>query len=438
MSEEFPATKIDEARLISKIAVRIIPLVAIGLVVAYIDRSNIGMASLTMGGDLGLNATILGWGAGIFFFGYVLFEVPSNMVLARVGARIWLCRIMVTWGIVSIAMALVRDAQSFYIARFLLGAAEAGFVPGVIYYFSHWFPARYRTRMFGLFIAANPVAGVIGNPISGFLLQLDGWLGLRGWQWIFVIEGIPAIILAFAIYMYLPDGPRSVTWLEAEESKWLKDRLAAERSAKAVIRIDNFRNLLLDGRVWILTLAYLGIASGSYGIIFWLPQILKGFGLDNVTIGLLAATPWLCAAVGTVLWSLWADRARDRAMHLGAACFTGFVGLAIAAYAGSPAVSLAGLAAAAVGILSATAIFWALPTTLLSGAGLAAGVAFINAIGSFGGFLGPYLMGWLKDFTGDYKIGLVVLASGEILAAAIAISFRHRLLATQARIAPAA
>jgi ACS family tartrate transporter-like MFS transporter len=429
---------IDADTVIAKVTRRVIPLVMIGYCVSFLDRSNIAMASLTMSGDLAFTATIFGWGAGIFFLGYVVFEVPSNIALARFGARIWIARIMITWGLFSIGIAWVWNPMSFYVARFLLGVAEAGFVPGVIYYFAYWFPARYRTRMFGLFIAANPLSGVIGNPLSGLILQLDGLFGLHGWQLIFILEGIPAVVLAGVFYFYLPDRPSSVTWLTERERDWLESTLAAERAQQSLIRIDALKSIVLNGNIMLLTMCYLGIASGSYGVGFWLPQILKSFGLANLTIGFLAAIPWICAAAGMIYWTLRSDRTQERAWHLAVACFTGFVGLGIAAYAGSPVVSLIGLTAAAVGILSATATFWSLPTTLLAGSGLAAGIAFINAIGSLGGFIGPYLIGWLKDATGDYRTGLVILAGSEIIAAVIALSFRGRLQRAQAMAAVAA
>lgn len=414
----------NEDAVITKIARRIIPIVMIGYFIAFLDRSNLAMASLTMGPDLGFTATVIGWGAGIFFLGYVLFEVPSNLALARFGARLWIARIMITWGIVSIGMAWIWSPTSFYVARFLLGVAEAGFVPGVIFYLTCWFPAQYRTRMFGLFIAANPISGVIGNPVSGVILGLDGVLNLSGWQWVFVLEGLPAVVFAAVILRYLPDSPAEVTWLSPGEREWLQGTLAQERARKPLVRTDDIRSVLLNGNVWLLTLAYLCIASGSYGVVFWLPQIINGFGFKPLAIGFLAAIPWLFAAAGMIYWTLRSDRTQRPIAHLATACVTGFVGLAIAAYASSPVVSLIGLTAAAVGILSATATFWALPTALLSGSGLAVAVAFINSVGSLGGLVGPYLMGALKDLTGDYRAGLTVLAASEVIAAAIVLSQR--------------
>jgi MFS transporter, ACS family, tartrate transporter len=412
---------------VATIARHIIPLVMIGYCIAFVDRSNIAMAALTMSRDLSFTATIFGWGSGVFFLGYVLFERPSNMALARFGARTWISRIMAVWAALSIATAWVWNPYSFYIARFLLGVAEAGFVPGVIFYLSYWFPARYRARMFGLFIAANPISGVIGNPLAGVILRLDGLLALHGWQWIFILEGVPALLLAGIFYVRLPDHPGQVSWLSHREREWLKTTLAAERSRITPIRIDRLRSLLLNGNVWLLSLAYLGIASGSYGVVFWLPQIMNGFGYTSMTVGMLAAIPWVFATAGMIYWTLRSDRTQERGWHLAAACVLGFGGLGVAAYSISPIVSLIGLTAAAVGTLSATATFWAFPTTLLAGSGMPAGLAFINSIGSLGGFVGPYLMGLLKDLTGDYRVGLLILASGQVIAAIIALLFRSRL-----------
>ena len=416
--------KVDGDVVALKVAKRVIPLVVLGYFVAYLNRTNLAMASLTMSEDLSFTATVIGQGAGIFFLGYVLFEVPSNLALTRFGARIWLARIMLTWGIISIGMACVYSPVSFYIMRFLLGAAEAGFVPGVVFLLVGLFPAKYRTRMFGLFIAANPLSGMIGSPLSGLIMRLDGFHELHGWQWVFILEGVPAILLAVAFFLYLPERHEQVDSLTEAEREWLRTTLADESKEAPMIRADHLGELLLNSKVWLLAIAYLGVASASYGVAFWLPLVIDQFGFDVLTIGMLASIPWLFATVGTIYWTFRSDRTGKPVMHLVVACITGFGGLALAAHSSTPLVSLIGLTAAAVGVLSAIATFWALPAGLLRGRSLAVAIAFINSIGSLGGFVGPYLMGWFKDATQSFATGLMFLAGGALIAALIAMLFR--------------
>ncbi len=414
--------------LIKRIAWRVLPIVLLGFFLSYLDRTNVGMAALTMSSDLKFTATIFGLGSSIFFLGYVMFEVPSNIALQKVGPRIWFARIMFTWGLFSVAMAWVWNDTSFYIFRFLLGVAEAGFYPGLMFYFTYWFPAKYRTRMIGLLLVGNPLSSMIGSPLGGLLLQLDGALGFKGWQWLFIIEGVPTLILAVVIFYIMPDRPANAKWLTQTEKDSLERVLEHERANMASVRTDSLRSVLTSGSVWLMGLCYLGIIIGLYGLGFFLPQIIKSFsGLDNTTVGWLAAIPSFCAVIATVYWSHHSDKTGERVWHIATASLIGFVGLVVAAYASSPTISLIALCAASGGIMAALATFWSLPTTLLGGASAAAGIALINSIAAAGGFFGPNIMGWLKDATGEYRSGLLVLACSLIVTALIALSFKGAL-----------
>jgi ACS family tartrate transporter-like MFS transporter len=411
---------------IRRVSWRVLPIVLLGFFLAYLDRTNVSMAALTMSADLGFTAKMFGMGSSIFFIGYVIFEVPSNMALQKFGSRIWFARIMFTWGLFAVGMAFVWNDYSFYIGRFLLGVAEAGFYPGLIFYFTYWFPAEYRTRMIGILLVGNPLSAMIGAPLGGLLLELNGVWGLAGWQWLFIVEGVPTLILSAVILFFLPDRPANASWLNAQERNSLERVLEQERTSTASIRTDSLRSVLLSGRVWLLGICYLGIIIGLYGLGFFLPQIIKAFGgISNTTVGYLAAIPSLCAVVATIYWPRHSDMTGERVWHIAIASMVGFIGLAVAAYSGSPTVSLIALSAASAGIMAALATFWSLPTTLLSGSAAAAGIAFINSIAAAGGFFGPNMMGWLKDTTGDYRTGLLVLASSLVVTAIIALSFKQ-------------
>ena len=410
---------------IKRVSWRVLPIVLLGFFLAYLDRTNVSMAALTMSGELGFTATVFGLGSSIFFLGYVVFEVPSNMALQKFGPRLWFARIMFTWGLFAAGMAFVWNDYSFYICRFLLGVAEAGFYPGLMFYFTYWFPAEYRTRMIGILLVGNPLSAMIGAPLGGLLLQLNGVWGLMGWQWLFIIEGIPTVLLSLAILWLLPDRPMNAKWLNKQEANALEGILQRERETLASIRTDSLISILLNARLWLLGICYLGIIIGLYGLGFFLPQIIKGFGgLSNTAVGYLAAIPSLCAVVATIYWPRHSDRTGERVWHVASASLIGFLGLALAAYSTSPTVSLVALSAASAGIMAALATFWSLPTTLVGGSAAAAGMAFINAIAAAGGFFGPNIMGWLKDATGDYRTGLLVLACSLIVTAAIALTFK--------------
>jgi MFS transporter, ACS family, tartrate transporter len=325
-----------EARVISKVSRRIVPFVALCYFVCYLDRVNVGFAALQMNSDLGFTATIFGWGAGIFFFGYFFFEVPSNLALERFGARLWIARIMVTWGLLSAAMALIWNEWSFLVVRFLLGAAEAGFFPGIILFLTYWFPAEYRARMVGRFMAAIPISTVIGAPVSGLILGMDGIWGLRGWQWLFICEGLPTVLLGLVVMFYLTDGPDKAIWLKADERGWLIDRLRRERMIREAHGKHTLWEALAHPRVLVLSVVYFGTAAASYALGFWLPTIVKDFGFSNLQTGLITAIPYLVGAVAVFLWPLLSDRMHERKWNTALAFLVASGGLALSTYFPDP------------------------------------------------------------------------------------------------------
>src|SRR5215470_2906683 len=411
----------QQEAVLKKIAWRVVPLLTLAYVVNYLDRTNIGVASLTMNDDLGLNAKQYGFGAGIFFLGYTVFEIPSNLALYSVGARRWIARIMMTWGAVSIATAWVYDANSYYIARLALGVAEAGFFPGVAYYFAAWFPTQYRARMLAWFLVAIPLSSVVGGPISGLLLEMDGLLGLEGWKWLFIVEGLPAVVLGFVTLYVLADRPETAPWLDEKERRILTEMLAAERRERPK---SSLLTALGDVRVVMLAVIQFGFTLGSYGIGVFLPQIIKGFGLTNLASSFLSAVPYIFASVGMLWWSWHVDRAGKKIGNLTVALGIGMIGLAASVTGGDLFWGLTAMTVALVGITSARAIFWPIPARFLSGVGAAAGLAFINSIGTIGGFAGPYLMGWLRDYTGSFEAGLLAMAGILLAAGLLAFSLK--------------
>src|SRR5215831_4150132 len=409
---------ISERELIAKVSLRLIPFMFLLYIVSYLDRVNVSFASLQMNAALGFSAEIYSLGAGIFFIAYFIFEVPSNLILHRVGARLWIARIMITWGVISSAMMFVKGPASFYVLRFLLGVAEAGFFPGVILYLTYWFPNEVRGRAIARFMTASAVAGAIGSPISGLLLSMDGAGGLDGWQWLFLIEGIPAIVLAFVTLWYLPDAPAKASWLSSEEKEWIASRLAQpDQSAGEAIS---------TGRVWIFAWVYFGIVMGFYGITFWLPQIVKAFsGVSDFLVGCLAAIPWIAATIFMVLWSKHSDATRKSMSHVAISAAAGAAGLMIAGIATNPVMGLAALSLAAAGIWGTLGPFWAMSSKSLAGTGAAAGIALINSVGNLGGFLGPYLIGWVRTRTSSFTLGLVVLAMFLLAGAVVTLGLRQ-------------
>ena len=401
---------------------RLIPFLFLLYVVAYLDRVNIGFAALDMNRDLGFSATVYGLGSGIFFVSYTLLEVPSNLVLARVDARVWIGRIMLTWGLVSVGMAFVRDAWTFYLLRFLLGAAEAGFFPGIIFYLTQWFPARERAHAVALFMTGTAIAGVVGGPISSALLQLDGALGLRGWQWLFIVEGIPALLLAPVVWRRLDGGPEDATWLTDAERGWLLATLRAEAAAVPGAHHD-LRGALASGRLWLLAAIYFFVVLAFYGVAFWLPQIVQSLGhYPSAVVALIAAVPYVVAAIGMVIVGGRSDRTGERRGHVAVPALIGAAGFVMAATVpASLGLSLAALSVAAFGIWGALGPFWALPTAFLRGTAAAGGVALVNAVGNIGGFVGPTLVGYARDVTGSFGAGLWVLAGGLAAAAGLVL-----------------
>ena len=405
-----------------KVRWRLIPFLFLLYIVAYLDRVNVGFAAIDMNRDLGFSAAVYGLGSGIFFLSYTLLEVPSNLMLARFGARVWIARIMLTWGVLSSAMIFVDSAASFYVIRFLLGAAEAGFFPGVILYLTQWFPQRERARAVGLFMTATAMAGVIGAPISSALLRMDGMWGLRGWQWLFLIEGIPAILLVPVVLVYMTERPADAKWLKADERAWLVREMEAEQvdTGQAIVTL---RAALGTLRLWIIALPYFCIVIAFYGITFFLPQIVQSMSdLGSATIVLLSAIPYIAATVGLVVVGARSDRARERRWHVAVPCLIGAAGFVLTTLMpATPAIALTTLSIAAFGIWGTLGPFWAIPTALLRGTAAAGGIALVNSIGNVGGFVGPYLMGWIRDATGGFTAGLLTLAAILVLGAVIVL-----------------
>jgi D-galactonate transporter len=436
-----------EARTIAKVSKRLVPFLIVCYFVAYLDRVNVGFAALTMNQDLGLSQTAFGFGAGIFFLAYFFFEVPSNLLLERFGARKWIARIMLSWGILSGTMAFIPaiagatgigNENTFYLLRVLLGVAEAGFFPGIIFYLTLWFPAEYRARIVGYFMAAIPLSTVIGAPISGALLYMHGGLGLAGWQWLFIIEALPAIVLSGVVFFYLTDRPVDATWLAPDERAWLTERLALEQRQRQAVRDYSVMEALLNPRVLGLSLVYFGAVATNYGLSFFLPQIVKTFGLNIFLTTVVSAMPYAVGVVGMVSWGRRSDRAVERRFHTAFPLFVAAAGIAVSTVFDDPTLKMISLCVAGFGIFANLPVFWTLPTAFLSGAAAAAGIAVINSIGNLAGFAGPFAMGWIKDHTGSYTGGLLLLAALGILAMGIVLLLGHTETSEQSRTPAAA
>lgn len=406
----------------SKVTWRLVPFLFLCYVVAYLDRVNVGFAKLQMLNDLKFSETIYGIGAGIFFVGYFFFEVPSNIILARTGARVWLARIMVTWGLISSAMMFVTTPLMFYAMRFVLGAAEAGFFPGIILYLTYWYPARRRARIVALFMTAIALSGVVGGPLSGWIMQtFAGSNGWSGWQWLFFLEGIPSILVGIWLFFYLDDGIRSAKWLSEKEKSLLESEIAQDQKTKQHLSLGEvFRN----GKVWLLSLIYFCFIMGLYGVSFWLPNLIKSTGVKDVlTIGLLTAIPYGIAAVVMVMAGRSSDASGERRWHIAIAGLLGGVGLVFSAiYGNNTIVAMAALSLATAGILTTLPLFWTLPTAYLGGTAAAAGIAMINSIGNLAGFVSPYMVGAVKDATQSTAIGMYVLAFSLVMGAILVIA----------------
>ncbi|WP_407179102.1 MFS transporter [Bradyrhizobium sp. STM 3562] len=422
------------ATALAKVTKRLVPFLIVCYFVAYLDRVNVGFAALTMNQDLGLSQTAFGFGAGIFFIAYFIFEVPSNLLLERFGARKWIARIMLSWGILSGLMAFIPNIAratglgnetTFYLLRVLLGAAEAGFFPGIIFYLTLWFPTEYRARIVGYFMAAIPLSTVIGAPISGLLLYLHGGLGLAGWQWLFIIEAVPAIILAGVVFFYLTDRPTDATWLTSDERSWLAEKLLAERRQRDAVRQYTVVEALFNPKVIGLSLVYFGAVATNYGLSFFLPQIVKAFGLNTFLTTLVSAAPYLVGVLGMVWWGRRSDHVGERRFHTAIPLFIAAAGIAISTVLDDPTLKMVAFCIAGFGIFACLPVFWTLPTAFLSGAAAAAGIAVVNSIGNLAGFAGPFAMGWIRDHTGSYTGGLLLLAGLGIIATGIVLTLSH-------------
>ena len=409
-----------ERRTIRRVSWRLLPLIVVSYLIAYIDRTNVAFAALTMNQDVGLSSFVYGLGAGIFFIGYALFEVPSNIVLERVGARRWIARIMFTWGIVSGMMALVEGPMSFLVLRFLLGVAEAGFFPGIIYYLSCWFPAAYRARVISTLFIAVPASNAVASLVSGAILEMDGILGLRGWQWLFILEAMPAVLLSLVVLRNMTDRPADAGWLRSDERTWLQATLRAERA-----RVEGHGGTrtiwqaLTDRRVLALSTIYLFSVTAGYGITFFLPQIIKQLGHSNLMTGVLTAIPYTVGVVGLLAWGHSSDKNNERRWHLIAALTVSALGLIGLAWVGTSYWALLAMSVVAVGAYGSRPSFWPLPSMFLTGAAAASGIALINSLGNLGGYVGPFIVGWLRQSSGGFDLALYFLAACASLSAIV-------------------
>ena len=415
-----------ERETIARVTRRMIPLLFLCYYAAYLDRVNVGFAALHMNQALGLTAAAFGLGGGIFFIGYFLAEIPSNLILERVGARVWIARILITWGIISGLTAFVWSEWSFYAIRFLLGIAEAGYYPGIILFLTWWFPSAYRARMIAMFMTAIPVAVITGSWASGFILGMDGIWGLAGWQWLFIIEALPAIVLGVVVFLTLTDRPEQAHWLIEPQRQWLCGRLAAERAHRESIRHFALGQALANGRVWALTLVYFGQNVTSYGFVLFLPQIVKRFGLTDVQTGFVSALPFIGALIGILLWARASDRSGARSTLCGASLLIS-AGLLISCLAlqYSPVATMVALILFQVAASGIAPTFWPLPTAMLTGTAAAGGIALINSVGNLGGFLGPYAMGLVRDATGSFALGLLTIAIGSVVGGLVVLTLGH-------------
>lgn len=425
-----------EIAVYRKVSARLIPFLFLLYMVAFIDRVNIGFAKLQMATDLGLSDAAYGVGAGIFFIGYFFFEIPSNIVLHRVGAKIWISRIILLWGVISMGMMWAHSVTSFYAMRFLLGIGEAGFFPGILLYLTYWFPSRQRARTNALFMTAIAISGIIGGPISGWIMEaMEGWMKLRGWQWLFLLEGAPAVLLGVASFFYLDDNPAKANWLTPEE-KWILQRKLSEdqREREGSLHFHSFRQTAKSPLVWLLTGIYFLLVMGTYGVSFWLPQIVHDLKQGGFLLtGMLSAIPYVLATAAMVVVAHSSDARGERRWHIAGSGLTGAMGLiATAVYIDAPFLSIAGLSVASSGVLAALSVFWSLPTAFLSGRAAAGGIALINSIGGLGGYAGPSVLGWVKQSSGSLQSGLYVLSAMMALASLLVLASSKRIVAGNA------
>jgi ACS family tartrate transporter-like MFS transporter len=419
-------TAAEQRAVISRVTRRLVAFAFICYVVAYVDRVNIGFAAADLQRDLGLSATAYGIGGGLFFLGYCLFEIPSNLILERVGARLWIARIMIGWGLVSMATMFVSGTASFYAARVVLGIAEAGFFPGMVLYLTYWIPASERARTGALFMMAAPIAIIVGAPISESLLGLDGVMGLKGWQWLFVVEGVPAVALGVVALGVLTDRPEEAAWLPPREREWLGRTMAAEREARAAGHAASVFEGFRSPKVWLLAAIYFLNTTVTYGVFLWLPRILRDLSAkDGWRLSVMTAIPFVAALIAMIVIGRHSDRTRERKRHVAACALTAAAGLVLASFFTDHLLLLVlSFTLSQIGQRSVMSVFWAIPPLVLGGTAAAAGIALINAVGNLGGFFGPSIMGWVRDTTGGYGGGFLVLAGGLVIAAALVLSLR--------------
>lgn len=418
----FTPTKVrTENQLYARLTLRLLPFLFMCYVFAYLDRVNVGFAKLQMLDQLGFSETIYGFGAGVFFLGYFLFEVPSNILLHKIGARRWIARIMITWGIISACMVFVTTPTMFYVLRFLLGVAEAGFVPGILLYLTYWFPSSRRGKITAMFLTGIPMAGVIGGPLSGLIMSTtDGWHGHSAWQWLFFLEAIPSILAGIAVLFYLQDKIDDAKWLSEDEKLVLKNNLLAEETQSDDHSVFGaFKNKI----VWLLSLGYFGLMMGLNGITFWLPSLIKNAGIQSAaTVSMITTIPYACAAIAMIMVGRRSDFHRERRWHAAIPVLIGALGLVLATWAGANPVMLTiCLAIGAMGVMSGMSQFWCLPPAFLSGAAAAAGIAMINSIGNLAGFASPYMIGWVKDATASTDYALYAIAVALVMAAVVCL-----------------
>lgn len=426
-----------EKETIRKTTWRLLPLLMVGYFCNFLDRVNVGMAAPTMNPALGLTSAMFGFGAGIFFLGYLIAEVPSNLVMNKVGARRWIARILISWGIVSGLTAFVWSEWSFYGVRLLLGLAEAGFFPGVILYLTWWFPSSYRTRILSLFYTSLVFSLIVGPPLSGLVLYLDGLMGLHGWQWLFLIEAVPPIVMSVVTWKLLTDHPDDATWLTQEQKAWLNGRLAEERAQREAIHKFSLAEAFTNRRIWLLTLAWIGHTLSQFGLAFFLPLIVKGLGVPSGMIGIVSGVPFIFALVAMLVAGRHSDRTGERLWHTAAAWLTVAIGLGACTFigVGHPVLLMGALCVAAMGMWVAPPIFWALPSAMLTGAAAAGGIAMINAVGNLGGWLGPWVFGLIREASGNDTVALLFLAGAALISSIAVLLAGHdrRLEATPHR-----
>ncbi|MBN6715469.1 MFS transporter [Pseudomonas capsici] len=406
-----PLSDEEGEKLLRRVMLRILPFIFLCYVISYLDRTNVGFAAISMNKDLGLTATMFGWAAGLFFFGYFIFEIPSNLLMQRFGARVWIARIMITWGLISMATAFATGPISFSILRFLLGVAEAGFTPGVYLYFTYWFPGKWRAKAIAAFLLGIPTANIIGSPLSGWLMEMHGIMGLKNWQFLLIAEALPAVLLGIACLFVLVDTPAKARWMNDREKTWLGERLKQEQQAIGSSHGNTLRSALTNPKVFTLAAINFCCIVGSVGIGLWMPQIIKSLGMTNTTVGLVTALPYVLGAISMTIWARLANRSQQRLPYVAGALAFAAVALVGAALTDEPIMKVTCLALTVSGILSFQATFWAIPSTILTGRAAAGGLALIVSIGNLGGFAGPFLIGLIKDATQSFAVPFYVVAS---------------------------